>query len=66
METITLSRTDKIKPFNVPNYAVPENGGEGGIQLSDIPATTLARMCDEWREAVFAKANKPDPTEPRQ
>lgn len=63
----------KLKPWLVPNFAVVESAArprqEGfhtaqTVSLSELPAETLASMCDDFRAAVFAKAGKPDPAPP--
>ncbi len=64
----------KLKPFTVPSFVIPVipakpiSGGwqePVGIALSEVDVEELAIMCDEWREAVFARAGKQDPLEER-
>ena len=64
----------KLQPFKVPNYVlaeVPFGRREEGIQegpkysLEDLDAETLDRLCDEFRNAVFLKAKKSLPPQPR-
>ena len=64
----------KIHPFNVPSFVVREVKArpreEGfqeapGIPLSDIDAVTLDEMCNEFANAVFAKAGKERPPQAR-
>lgn len=63
----------KLRPFTVPNFAIQVAGPvrrQDGFRespsypLSEVDAETLARMCDDFRAAVFAKAGKPDPVKP--
>ena len=60
----------KLRPFNVPNFAIkeakPGRRQDGMTQpqsfhLSEVDADTLSEMCDEFRAAVFAKAKTTDP-----
>lgn len=59
-----------VHPFHVPSEVVVESlplTRQSGfvacptIALCDVEADTLARMCDDFRHAVFAKAGKADP-----
>lgn len=49
-----------LKPFTVPNFVVPEVGGDG-LPLSVLDSLTLDRMCREFRASVFQKAGKEMP-----
>jgi hypothetical protein len=55
----------RLKPFNVPSGAVPENDFDvyapSVISISDLDAKTLSGMADEWRAELFRKAGKKDP-----
>jgi hypothetical protein len=60
----------KLQPFTVPNYVVAEMQPglkQDGIKeapkwpLRDVDPDTLAELCDEFRRAVFLKAERPDP-----
>ena len=56
----------KLRGFTVPNYVVAEMPARPRQQapsfpLSELEAETLARLCDEFRAAVFEKAGKVDP-----
>jgi len=64
-----MQHTIKLKPFLVPNFAIVETSArprEEGFQespaipLADLSADTLAAMCDQFRQDVFAKARKSD------
>jgi hypothetical protein len=65
----------KVKPFTVPNFVVrevvarPRQEGvkfdDSGIPLSDLDAYTLEEMCEEFTNAVFAKAGKQRPPQLR-
>ena len=57
----------KLKPFNVPNFAVVDEGvrprQEGfkearSIPIGDLPAETLRAMAKEWLVALYDKAGK--------
>ncbi len=60
----------ELRPFTVPNYVIQVTGAtrrQDGFReapsypLSEVDADTLARMCSDFRAAVFAKAGKADP-----
>lgn len=60
----------KLQPFTVPNFVsaeMPPGRRQDGIkdapkwELRDLSAETLAELCDEFRRAVFQKAERPDP-----
>ena len=58
----------KLRPFTVPNYVLVEQKAHpkqdgfspDGLKyhLSDLDSITLDRLCDEFRAAVFKKANR--------
>jgi len=59
-----------LRGFSTPDCAIPEsrpgvrqNGivPIGSISLSDIEASVLSDLCDQYRAEVFKKAGKPDP-----
>ena len=61
----------ELRPFTVPNFVIqvqtPRQREDGfynapSYPLRDVDAETLAAMCAEFRAAIFAKADKPDPT----
>jgi hypothetical protein len=61
----------ELRPFTVPNYVTqvtPARPRQEGFAespkyaLAEIDAETLARLCDEFRRAVFEKAGKADPS----
>lgn len=60
----------KLRPWLVPSFVSikqPARPRQEGLQespslpLSEIPAETLADMCDDFRAEVFRKAGKRDP-----
>ena len=60
----------KLKPFQVPNFVLveptPGRRDEGmkepsKFHLSDLDSDSLAKLCDEFRKQVFAKAGKTEP-----
>ena len=60
----------KIKPFKVPSFVLTEQDAkprQEGMQeapkfsLSDLDATTLAKLCDDFTDSVFKKAGKQQP-----
>lgn len=60
----------ELNDFQVPNFVIPvqrvgakQEGWKPseGIPLSELDAKTLSELCKKFREAVFAKAGKPDP-----
>ena len=60
----------EIKPFQVPNFVVivtepkPRQEGfhpENSIPLSDLDASTLWKLCDDFKDSVFRKAGKAQP-----
>jgi len=59
-----------IKSFAVQDIVLldppegPSEGTTGRLQLQDLTPETLARLCDEFRDSVFEKAGKPDPSGP--
>lgn len=59
-----------LRPFTVPNFVIAESpekpgeGPDGSFPLSMIDASTLDRLCSDFRDAVFKKAGKEQP--PRQ
>jgi hypothetical protein len=64
----------QLRGFTVPNFVLqvmPEGKRQDGWKeapsypLSEVDAETLAAMCEEFREAVFAKAGKKDPVRSR-
>lgn len=64
----------ELRPFMVPNFVIqvtPAAPRQQGLReapcysLDEVDADTLARMCDEFRAAVFAKAGKADPAKER-
>lgn len=53
-----------LRPFTVPNFVLcerPDDGPEPCYPLSEVDAITLDRLCNEFRDAVFAKAGKQQP-----
>lgn len=60
----------ELEPFRVPNYVmVKQKAGlrQDGARLDspkyhvkDLDIDTLSQLCDEFREAIFAKAEKLD------
>ena len=61
----------ELKPFSVPNYVltVPKIGErqDGLVEapkyaLKDLDVETLDQLCNEFRDSVFKKANKDQPT----
>jgi hypothetical protein len=57
-----------LEPFSVPNFvrrdkkgAVPGDDATPAFPLSDVDEAALSALCDQFREAVFAKAGKADP-----
>lgn len=65
--------SQNLRPFQVPNFVtieMPPRPRECGmspsptVAIGDLPAETLAELCDDFRAAVFAKAGKPDPRSP--
>ena len=66
--------TLELLPFSVPNYVIakmPPRPRQDGLTeapkfpLENITADELAKMCGDFRAAVFAKAGKEDPEEAR-
>jgi len=62
-----------LKPFTIPNYVLVEmppgkrdDGWQEGpkYRLEDLDAVTLDGLCDQFRDAVFAKAGKSRPPQP--
>ncbi len=56
----------KLKPFNVPNFALQQmpaghRNDVPSYPLKDIPAEDLAELCDTFRAEIFRKAGKTDP-----
>lgn len=60
----------ELLPFQVPNFVIQkvdarprEEGFTPGpkYRLADVDAETLSRLCDDFRAAVFEKADKIDP-----
>lgn len=60
-----------IKPFTTPNFVIldiPERSKQAGFQelqclpIKDVDVETLDKLCQDFREAVFTKAGKPDPS----
>jgi hypothetical protein len=60
----------ELQPFTVPNFvltvqeALPKQDGIQEIPkyaLSELDPYTLEKLCDEFRDAVFAKAGKQHP-----
>lgn len=67
---MSASVSMKLKPFNVPNFAVaemPPGLREHGYRespsfpLHELPVETLDTLCAQFRAEVFAKAKKKDP-----
>ena len=61
----------KLRPWRVPNFVTQEapiRERQDGfsesptVSIKDVPAQTLAAMCDEFRQEVFSKAGKADLT----
>lgn len=59
-----------LRPFTVPNFVLATQAArprqEGFTEapkyaLSELPAETLADLCDKFRADVFARAGKLDP-----
>lgn len=56
-------------PFGVPNFVLLKFPVEAGrpirpvesVHLREVEADTLAKMADQWRVELFAKAGKQDP-----
>lgn len=64
----------EFNPWQTPNFATlklpprPRQEGfvcTGNLPLREIPPEDLARLCDQFRAEVFAKAGKPDPHCPK-
>jgi hypothetical protein len=58
-----------IRPFTVPGTVriEPESESDtttGVLQLADLAPSTLAGLCDAFREAVFKASGKHDPAVP--
>lgn len=62
--------TLKLRPFTVPNFVIvevpPRLRQEGfreapTLALAELDAGTLSGLCDQFRAAVFKKADKIDP-----
>jgi|KBSMisStandDraft_5_1062788.scaffolds.fasta_scaffold213064_5 hypothetical protein len=60
----------ELQPFTVPNFVLTvqePRPKQDGIQetpkypLSELDPETLDKLCDEFRDAVFAKAGKQQP-----
>lgn len=57
----------ELLPFSVPNYVIvkmppTETFTESPkFHLKDLEPDTLAKLCEEFRRNVFAKAEKKDP-----
>lgn len=62
----------ELQPFTVPNFVrpAPKQRAKGenvssdetaAIALSDLSATTLDMMCDDFRREIFKKAGKQQP-----
>ena len=56
----------KLKPFSVPNYVITERDptidlDETPIPLQALSSEVLDRLCNDFRDAVFKKARKPQP-----
>ena len=58
----------KLRPWQTPSFATvdrgPGNRGEGlkqaeTIPISELPASTVREMAQEWLEEVYRKANIP-------
>lgn len=65
-----ITKSVELQPFMTPNYVIqkmpPRPRQEGFVEapkyhLSEVEADVLAKLCDEFRAAVFAKAEKVDP-----
>jgi hypothetical protein len=54
-----------LAPFTVPNFVRAEEEDTGkertAIALSELDSLTLESLCNEFRDAVFAKAGKSRP-----
>lgn len=60
----------ELKPFMTPNFVItemPPGVRQDGFKeapklpLSDVDASTLSMLCDQFRADVFEKAGKQDP-----
>jgi hypothetical protein len=60
----------ELQPFQTPNFVravvKPSTRADGMLEtpcypLSDIPAETLDRLCNDFRDEVFRKAGKEQP-----
>lgn len=57
----------RVRPFTVPNFVLQEGSRPPDAvdtpkyALKDVPAETLAALCDQFRADVFKRANKADP-----
>ena len=60
----------KIRPFQIPNFVSleqPPGRRQDGMKaaitvpVGDLDPQTLSDLCDEFRAALFAKVQKPDP-----
>ena len=64
-ETVTLAPT--VRPLKAPTQAlapeVPPPAPYWQIPLADLDPETLHRLCEEFRDTVFFKADKPQPPE---
>jgi hypothetical protein len=61
-----MRHTITLRPFTVPNYALPEREDSVGDPLKPIPLQELSsdaldELCTRFRMDVFKKAGKVDP-----
>lgn len=76
MSTMNISISIKVRPFDVPTSVAieipprPRQDGihvqqDTGLPLSSLDAETLEEMCEDFTNAVFAKAGKVRPPQDR-
>jgi hypothetical protein len=68
MNNVTINI--KLKPFSTPNFVVLEmptkprqdgfSSDGSSIPISEVDATVLSALCDDFRAEVFRKAGKAD------
>lgn len=63
---IKMTINIKLMPFSVPNFVHEETSRAVSQQnncypLSEVSSDELSDMCDDFRNQVFRKAQRPDP-----
>jgi hypothetical protein len=57
-----------VRPFDVPSFAAVSIEGDTkeatAMPLATLDGKTLAKLCDDFRDSIFAKAGKEQPPEP--